>query len=692
MANLEFYDTYNMVAYLQKPKGSEGFHQIVYFLNTSHIRYALTKNPTIYVSLIQQFWQTATASTLDNGEIEITTTIDGKVKVVTEASVRRHLKLEYSKRISNLPTTKIFKQLALMGNVSNSDKLTFQKEHFSPQWRFLIHTILHCLSSKKTVWEQFSSNIATSLICLATNRKFNFSKLIFDGMVKNLDSKTEFLMYLRFIQIFLNKHKRLFVSHKSTYIAPTHTQKRFSNMKRTSKGYSRMDIPLFLAKLVQGLIFQGEGSTVPVKSHHTPTGAPSISQPHLLPTPRSFIRHENEVPQPSSPPYTNVADEAASIGVDVRHGGAATTVTSLDAGHGSGDINKTSSMPYDLPLPRVHTLGSDKGIMQHNEFIDLVTKLSDRVVALEIDLKQTKKVYGAAYTNLLMKGRKIDEIDQDLNISLIQHDAEIRGRYDQDIEFNLDFDATKEVSTAKKEVSTTEPVSTIGATVTTASVDVSPTNPTRRVSNADNITMAETLVYIRRIVAKDKGKGIMTESEPIQTKKKLQQEQERLGYEAAVRLQEELDEEERQRMARVHEAAQSFTREEWEKIRERRKRYFATQKVEEKRNKPMTQAQQRTYMSNYIKHIGSHTLQQLSRYSFNELKTLFETTLRRVNTFVPMKSEVDKAVPKFAAGSSKRGAEELDQGSSKRQKTSESLELAEAPRDKDDNELLQEEP
>nr|GEX59093.1 hypothetical protein [Tanacetum cinerariifolium] len=61
-----------------------------------------------------------------------------------------------------------------------------------------------------------------------------------------------------------------------------------------------------------------EGSTVPVEFHHTPIGAPSTSQPHLLPTPKSSIRQETEVPQPSSPPHTNVADEAASTGVDVR--------------------------------------------------------------------------------------------------------------------------------------------------------------------------------------------------------------------------------------------------------------------------------------------------------------------------------------------------------------------------------------
>ncbi|GKB58183.1 hypothetical protein Tco_0914369, partial [Tanacetum coccineum] len=89
--------------------------------------FALTENPTIYTSLIQQFWQTASTSTLEDGEMEITATIDGKVKTVNKASIRRHLKLEDADGISSLPNTEIFKQLALMGYASDSDKLTFQK-------------------------------------------------------------------------------------------------------------------------------------------------------------------------------------------------------------------------------------------------------------------------------------------------------------------------------------------------------------------------------------------------------------------------------------------------------------------------------------------------------------------------------------------------------------------------------------
>ncbi|GJX44919.1 hypothetical protein Tco_0261595, partial [Tanacetum coccineum] len=84
MANLEFYDKHNMVAYLKKPTGSLGFQEIVYFLNDSHIRYALTKNPTIYVSLIEKFWQTATVRIVDNGEQEIPAIVDGKEFTITK--------------------------------------------------------------------------------------------------------------------------------------------------------------------------------------------------------------------------------------------------------------------------------------------------------------------------------------------------------------------------------------------------------------------------------------------------------------------------------------------------------------------------------------------------------------------------------------------------------------------------------
>ncbi|GJT59135.1 hypothetical protein Tco_1002668 [Tanacetum coccineum] len=132
-----------------------------------------------------------------------------------------------------------------------------------------------------------------------------------------------------------------------------------------------------------------------------------------------------------------------------------------------------------------------------------------------------------------------------------------------------------------------------------------------------------------------------------------------------VLLQAEIDEEERQRIAKFAHRLQSEERKmysEGEKARllaeliNERKRYFAAQRAEERRNQPLIQAQQRTYM--------------------------------RVHTFVPMKSESERVIPELAAGSSKRDAEEeLVQESSKRLKTRESSVPPEEPKDKEEEEL-----
>ncbi|GJY63610.1 hypothetical protein Tco_0465070 [Tanacetum coccineum] len=82
-----------MVAFLEKSTGSAGFHQIIDFLNRSHICYALTKKPEVCVSFIKQFWRSAEASTDDHGEVKINATIDGHSLSITEGSLRRHLKL-----------------------------------------------------------------------------------------------------------------------------------------------------------------------------------------------------------------------------------------------------------------------------------------------------------------------------------------------------------------------------------------------------------------------------------------------------------------------------------------------------------------------------------------------------------------------------------------------------------------------
>ncbi|GKA77939.1 hypothetical protein Tco_0784476, partial [Tanacetum coccineum] len=114
MANLKFADTHNMVAFLSKPAESEGFEQIVDFLNANPIRYALTINPTIYTSCIEQFWATVKVKTV-NGEVQLQALVDGKKIIITELIVRRDLHLEDADGVDCLPNATIFEQLALIG-------------------------------------------------------------------------------------------------------------------------------------------------------------------------------------------------------------------------------------------------------------------------------------------------------------------------------------------------------------------------------------------------------------------------------------------------------------------------------------------------------------------------------------------------------------------------------------------------
>ncbi|GKA65916.1 hypothetical protein Tco_0765623 [Tanacetum coccineum] len=96
MSDLKFSYTHNLVAFLSKPAESEGFEQIVDFLNANPIKYALTVNPTIYSSCIKQFWDTVKAKMV-NGEVQLQALVDGKKVIITESTIRRDLQLEDAK-------------------------------------------------------------------------------------------------------------------------------------------------------------------------------------------------------------------------------------------------------------------------------------------------------------------------------------------------------------------------------------------------------------------------------------------------------------------------------------------------------------------------------------------------------------------------------------------------------------------
>nr|GEW61017.1 hypothetical protein [Tanacetum cinerariifolium] len=200
-----------MVAYLTKSYVSEGFNQIIDFLNGCPIKYALTVNPNIYVLCIKQLWTTVAVKKV-NDVIRLPALVNKKKVVVTEATIREELCLDDAEGVDCLTNEELFAELARMGYEKPTTKLTFYKAFFSSQWKFLIHIILQCMSAKRTSWNKYSSSMASVVICLSSG-----------------DLST----------------------HSTKYTSPALTHKVFANMRRVGKGFSSVETPLFESILVE---------------------------------------------------------------------------------------------------------------------------------------------------------------------------------------------------------------------------------------------------------------------------------------------------------------------------------------------------------------------------------------------------------------------------------------------------------
>ncbi|GJS86753.1 hypothetical protein Tco_0769389 [Tanacetum coccineum] len=185
------------------------------------------------------------------------------------ASLRSDLLFDDADEIDYLPNQAIFDVIQLMGYEGDLTVLTFNKALFSPQWRFLFHTMNHCISSKSTSWDQIPTNIATAVICLTTNQKYNFSKLIFDGMMRHLDAKKKFVMYPRFISVFLDTQLKNVPVPLDHFPINALTSKVFSFMVKKGKHFSGNVTPLFDCWLHQ-LRMRTNPSPRPLPTTHIP--------------------------------------------------------------------------------------------------------------------------------------------------------------------------------------------------------------------------------------------------------------------------------------------------------------------------------------------------------------------------------------------------------------------------------------
>ncbi|GJR70043.1 reverse transcriptase domain-containing protein [Tanacetum coccineum] len=588
MANLDFCDKHNMVAFLEKSTGSAGFHQIIDFITRSHIYYALTKKPAVCVSFIKQFWRSAEVLTDGNGDVKINATIDGHSLSITEGSLRRHLKLDDQDGITSLPTTEIFAQLALMGYTTDSDKLTFQKGAFSPQWRFLIHHILHCLSPKKTAWEQFSSNIAAAVICLATNRKFNFSRMIFEHMVSNISSPHKFLMYPRFIQLCLDMQRHKLQQHTRLYSVPSLTMKVFSNMKRSTKGFSGQDVPLFPTML----------------DHTEPSPSPSriTSSPSPTPSP-------SPEPSPTQPSPTQPSPQPSPI---------QPSPTQLSPTQPGTEYHPPT--PHDSPLHVVHSHGSDEGSLKLQELMNLITTLSDRIGVLEADLTKTKKTYSSAYTKLILRVKKLE--------------AQIKvGKARRHTRLVLsDTEVGADDSSKQGRKFSDEEVQEKASTATELFIqEVTPTEVIQDQEGSGKESDEVSTAGLKKGPVSEEVPTVSTAEEEPKKKSKKDLEQEQLSYAEAIRLEEQMNEEQRAQIARDEEIARQWDEEERKRAMDAAK---STKKIDwndpsviryhSLKMKPKTIAQARRNMIKYLKNQGNYKISDFKGMSYNDIKPIFK--------------------------------------------------------------------
>nr|GEZ42915.1 uncharacterized mitochondrial protein AtMg00810-like [Tanacetum cinerariifolium] len=176
-------------------------------------------NPLMAGSLLKTTLLTKLVKTV-NDEVRIQALVDGKRVNIKESSIRRILRLEDADGTSCLPNAKIFKGLARMG-------------------------------AKTTSWNEFSSTMASAIICLAINQKFNFSRYILLSFVKNIEAGVPFFMFPRFVQMIINYQLGDMTHHKDIFATPSLTKKVFANMKRVGTGFSREVTPLFDNMFIQ---------------------------------------------------------------------------------------------------------------------------------------------------------------------------------------------------------------------------------------------------------------------------------------------------------------------------------------------------------------------------------------------------------------------------------------------------------
>nr|GEV69797.1 hypothetical protein [Tanacetum cinerariifolium] len=422
-------------------------------------------------------------------------------------------------------------------------------------------------------------------------QKFNFSKYIFESLVRNVDSSSKFYMYPRFIQLLIQSQLGDLSTHTTTYTSPALTQKVFANMRRVGKGFSGVETPLFEGMLVAGEIqeqgdaeeqVQDDIDDVAAQGADTAVEGDDVNEPSIpSPTPPTPPPQQSQ-DLPSTPQEALDACVALARRVEhLEHDKVAQDLEITKLKRRVKQLERGNKVKV-LKLRRLKKVGTSQRIesSDDNEMEDASNqgRMTDVLMVDKEDEKTTEESMGAGDDQV--KGRQADiyKIDMDHAskvLSMQEDEPKVQEVVDVVTTAKLIIEVVTAASTtiaaAKPQIS--------AATITAAPVRVAAASTRRRKRVVIRDPEEESIAMLPADTkSKDKGKRIMVE-EPKPMKKKQQQKAKEDPY---------------------------------------------VQRYQVMKKRPQTKAQARRNMIMYLKNVAVFRLDYFKGMSYDDIRPIFE--------------------------------------------------------------------
>ncbi|GJY19590.1 hypothetical protein Tco_0391081 [Tanacetum coccineum] len=555
-----------------------------------------------------RFWTSAKAKTI-NRERQIQALVDKKKVIITETSIKSDLKLDDAEGTDCLPTAINFAELER-------------------------------ISAKTTSWNEFSSTMASAIICLATNQQFNFSKYIFDNMVKNLEGGIKFIMYPR-------KDNGPTEPIPDEAINEEHVATPSCDPPQSGEDRMQLTELMDLCTQLQSRVLALETT--------------KSNQALEIESLKRRVKSLEKRRKSRTPGFKRL-----------RKG---RKIADLDADAEVTLVDETQEMNDD-------NLMFDTGVLEEQE-----KEVAEKEVSAADPVTTVGEVVTTANVEVTTANAPTTTIDE---LTLAQTLIEIKAA------------KPKAVTSAATTTTTTRPKAR-GVVVqepsefktTSSPLQASQlpqakdkgkakmVEPEKPLKKKDQIAMDEE-------VARNLEAQLQAELEEEERISRLKEEKANIALleswdntqammDADFQLAQQMQTEEQEQLS-IEEKSKLFV-----ELLEKRKKHFAALELK-KNDQPTTKHKNRNTMSTYLKNMAGYKHNQLKSKSYDEIQEMFDKEMKRVNTFVDMNTELVKSSETRTEGSSKRAGDELESDNSKKQKIDEHVE-AEKDNDQEEAEM-----